>query len=97
MTTSDAESQAMEPDEDMQDSHSKIILELCPDADPGAITKSYIVSTGALNNVTTNELGETSHTYTAQATRPTEIRLILGRTPLQQARSQQLFIPEFLQ
>jgi ribA/ribD-fused uncharacterized protein len=96
MITSDADSQAMEPDDDMQDSQSKIILELCPDADPGAITKSYNISPGALNKVTTNDLGETSHTYTAQATRPTEILLILGRTSLQQARSQQLFIPEFL-
>ena len=42
-------------------------------------------------------MGETSHTYTAQATQPTEILLILGRTPLQQARSQPLFIPDFLQ
>jgi hypothetical protein len=97
MIMSDADSQTMEPDDDMQDPHSKIILELCPDADPGAITKSYIISPGALNKVTTNDLGETSHTYTAQATQPTEILLILGRTPLQQARSQPLFIPDFLQ
>ena len=97
MTISDADSQVMESDDDTEGSHSKIILELCPDAEPGAITKSYIISPGSLNQVTTNDLGETSHTYTAQATRPTEILLILGRTPLQQARSQQLFIPEFLQ
>jgi hypothetical protein len=97
MIMSDADSQTMEPDDDMLDPHSKIILELCQDADPGAISNSYIISPGALNKVTTNNLGETSHTYTAQATRPTEILLILGRTSLQQARSQPLFIPDFLQ